>query len=222
MSRVGQVGVAVVVGLWALSATAGESWRTVMEEPLLIKTHDVPGSGVHEYLVEGVVNASVVDLQATLSDPEKFSSFMPHVTESRLLQRDGNTDRVYTKIEPPLGGPRDYVTEVVLVEAVHADGTGTFRQSWHALPDALPERNGVTRVKVNEGSWEIVANDNGGSKVIYRFQVDPGGWVPDFIAELANKKAIPATIRAIEREAQRRGQLRRQTAQMREPAPQMP
>ena len=209
----------MVMALWAMSATAGESWETVMDGPLTIKTREVEGGGVHEYLVETELDVSVVDLQATLNDPERFPKFMPHVSEARVLDHEGNTDRVYTKIDPPVGGARDYITEVKVLQTARADGTGTFHQVWHATPEAIPERSGVTRVKLNEGSWVITGNDDGSSKVVYRFRVDPGGWVPDFIAELANKKAIPDTIHAIEKEAQRRARARSRTAQAQEPRP---
>ncbi|MBX5481719.1 MAG: SRPBCC family protein [Myxococcaceae bacterium] len=206
--RVG-AGLALAVGLWATHAIAEETWRTVLEGPVTIRTREVPGSDVHEYEVTGALDAPAFDLQATLTDPERFPKFMPHVTEARILDHAGNVDRVYTRIDPPMAAPRDYVTEVTLVESVRADGTGTFRQTWHALTDALPERSGVTRITINEGSWVITPTADGRkSRIVYRFRVDPGGWVPGFVADLANKKAIPETLRAIEREAQRRGRER--------------
>lgn len=209
----GRLGVVTVVALWAMGATAEESWRTVVDGPISIKTREVPNSDVHEYLVEGVVDASTEDLQATLCDPGRFPRFMPHVTEAKVLEHLGSVDRVYTRIDPPIGGARDYITEVKVVQTVHEDGTGRFVQVWRALPDAIPTREGVTRIRINEGSWEITPREDGRSQVVYRFRVDPGGWVPDFIADLANKKAIPATVHAIEREAQRRGRARSRTAE---------
>lgn len=198
-----------MMGLWATNATAEEKWRTVLEGPLTVKTREVAGSDVHEYEVTGAMDAAVADVQSTLSDPERFVKFMPHVKESRILKREGQNDRVYTKVQPPVGDPRDYVTEVTLLESVKPDGSGTFRQKWRAVNDALPERDGVTRITVNEGSWEITPSNGGRqSTIIYRFRVDPGGWVPGFVADMANKKAIPATIRAIEQEAKRRSATR--------------
>lgn len=193
-------------------AHAADRWETVVTGPLTVKTRDVRGSDIKEYLVEGEIDASVQDLQETLCDPERFAKFMPHVKEARLLERDGRTDQVYVLVEPPIGGSRDYVTEVRLLESVRQDGSGKFRQQWRALPKAVPERSGVTRITLNEGSWKIEPGADGRSRITYRFRVDPGGWVPSFVADMANKKAIPENVRAIESEAKRRGRERERSA----------
>jgi hypothetical protein len=44
---------------------------------------------------------------------------------------------------------------------------------------------------------------NGKAHVVYRFSVDPGGMIPPFLADLANKGAIPDTFHAVEKEARR-------------------
>lgn len=221
MRRIPRVGGmwAVVVGVMATPAWA--DWETVSSGALTIQARTADGSDVREYQVEGELAADVVDLQETLCDPERFPDFMPHVSEARVLSRNGKTFRVYTRIDPPVGGSRDYVTDVTVVQEVAADGTGTFRQTWRALPNAFPARSGITRIRINDGSWHVRPAGEGRSKVTYRFRVDPGGWVPEFVAELANKKTIPEQLQAIEREAQRRARDRSQRAQ-RPPVQQAP
>jgi hypothetical protein len=196
----GLLGLAVAGSAWA-----GE-WDTVLDGAVVVRVRDVSGSAAKEYWVETVLKAEVAHLEAALCDPDHFSGFMPHVKESRTLRRSGERSVVYTRVEPPVGGSRDYVVEVDVLSR-QASG-GRFHQRWRALPDLLPARSGVVRLRVNEGSWDIAPLPQGLSQVTYRFRVDPGGWVPAFVSDLANKKAIPEVLRAVEREAQRRAERR--------------
>jgi hypothetical protein len=52
----------------------------------------------------------------------------------------------------------------------------------------------------------------GHSKVVYRASVDPGGWMPGFLSDLANRSGAVGTLRAVEHEAQRRGEERKAQA----------
>lgn len=199
---------AILTVISSLGAASASPWETVVEGDLTVKKRSVAGSAVREYLVETVMDAKVGDIEEALCDATRFPAFMPHVAETRILETASRTERVYTRVEPPVGGSRDYVAEVVVLERASEDGTGTFRQKWHALPDAVPERDGVKRIRVNEGSWHISSTAEGHSKVVYRFRVDPGGWVPEFVIDLANRKTIPETLRAVEQEAKRRARAR--------------
>ena len=61
----------------------------------------------------------------------------------------------------------------------------------------------------------------GRSKVVYRAAVDPGGWMPDFLSDMANRSGAVGTMRAVEREAQRRAEERKTqaAAEVRRPQP---
>jgi hypothetical protein len=200
---------AVVVGvlLMAAPAAAGEQWEKVVDGPVTVRVREVAG-GVKEVWAEAEFSATVADVQATLTEPERFPAFMPHLKEAQTLDKSGNVSHVYQYVEPPVVGSRDYVTEVTNLELVTPDGRGNFHQVWKAQQGMRAERKGTVRIKVNEGSWVVKPLPNGRSKVVYRFKTDPGGWVPAFIAQMATAKAVPETLRAVEREAQRRSETR--------------
>lgn len=194
---------AVAAPAWA----AEGDWVTVLEGPITIKNRSVPGSAVKEIWAEGDMDAPVQDLQDTLMKPELFRNFMPYLKDSREIskrQEDGSV-YVYTLIDLPVVGKRDYVVQVWLRESVRPDGSGTFRNEWKAVPDYLPRRANITRVTLNTGGWTITPiGDGSKSHVVYRFAVDPGGWVPAFAVNLGNEKGVAETFRAVEKEAQRR------------------
>ncbi|MEW6435426.1 MAG: hypothetical protein AB1730_28350 [Myxococcota bacterium] len=199
--------------LWAFVALAlpawgaDGDWETVLEGPITIKNRAVPNSAVKEIWAEGDMAAPVQDIQDTLMKPELFRSFMPYLKDSREISKkleDGSV-YVYTLIDLPVVGKRDYIVRVWLREGVKPDGTGTFRNEWKAEPDYLPLRSNITRVRLNTGGWTITpVGDGSKSHVVYQFAVDPGGWVPSFAVNMGNEKGVGDTFRAVEKEAQRR------------------
>lgn len=214
----------LVVGLTLLSTLAvaqSPDWKTVSVGNIIVKSREVRGSPVKEFWVETDLNAEVQDLQSTLVDAEQLHKFMPFVKESRFIgntEPDG-TKYCYVKLKlPPPMAARDYVVKVKTIKSVGPDGSGEFQNQWEAVPNKIPNRAHTIRLKVNEGSWHITPLAGGKSHVVYKFRVDPSGMVPAFAAEMANKTGIPDTLRAAEKEAQRRGAARK-AQQATKPAP---
>jgi hypothetical protein len=189
----------------SLSAQAQE-WETIATGPIVIKVRSWPGSAVREVWAEGDMEVEVQDIQAAVMDAEAYPRFMPYIKESRFIgQADANgSGIVYTRMEPPIVQKRDCVLKVTLKKGVDEDGQGTFANRWEALPDHLPTRTNVVRLRTNEGSWEARPTSSGHSHVTYRFAVDPGGWLPSFAVNIGHKTGVMDAFRAIEREARRR------------------
>ena len=191
-----------------VGATPDDGWVTIIDgPPFVVKNRVREGSEVKEVWAEGDLDASVGDIQDALMDPSRFNKFMPNVKQSKELGKpepDGSF-YVYTELELPVITSRDYIVRVWVDEPVSSDGTGQFRQHWKAAPEVLPQRPGLIRVKVNDGSWHITpVGDGSKSHVVYKFSTDPGGMLPKFAVDMGNKRAVIDTLKAIEGEAQRR------------------
>lgn len=186
--------------LWAGAASAEDKWETVLSGPLTVKVRVLEG-GVQEVLAEGEMSADLQAIATALQDPESYPRWMPHVKDCRKLgtpEPDGS-QLLYTQVVPPIVSARDYITRV------RAQGSDTaFRQSWVAVNDKLPVRRGITRITRTEGSWTLSARGEGRTWAVYRFVVDPGGWIPGFVRDAANRQAVPDAFRAVEKEARRR------------------
>lgn len=199
----------VILGLMAVPSAWAEElpWQTLATGKLLIKMRNVPNSHAKEFFAEGDMDVPVQDIQNTLMDHENFPHFMPYMKESKTLGAplpDGGQN-VYARLEFPLVASRDYVVRAYLVESVREDGTGNFRNKWHAVNDLIPPRQNVVRVTVNEGTWYATPlGDGSKSRVVYNFRSETGGWVPDFILSLANKTGVTDTFNAVEKESKRR------------------
>lgn len=196
--------------LAAGTSHAEEAWKTLAERPYLIKVRPRPGTHAKDVWAEGELDASAADVQAALTDVDAYKDWMPYVKESRTLERlpDGSK-RTYTRLDLPLVSARDYVSHVVPEATLAGDGSGVFAQSWRAEPDAIPERKGTVRLRLNEGSWRVEPRGDGKSYAVYRFTVDPAGSIPGFLANMGQKDGVVDTFRAVEKRARQEAEARR-------------
>lgn len=198
----------VLAGCLLLCATARaeEPWETVATGPITVKVRGKSGSPIKEIWAEATLAAPVRDIQSTLQDSESFPRFMPFTKECKTLGKpdaDGSS-YVYTRLELPLLTARDFVVKVTTDASVNEDGTGEFRSHWETATGKLPPNPDLVRLPLNEGSWRVTSLPNGSSRVVYRFRVDPGGWIPPFAANLGNTSGVPDQLKAVETEARRR------------------
>jgi hypothetical protein len=193
--------------------TIAQGWEVVARGPIVVKVRQVAGGNVRELWAEGELEAEVQDLQEAILDADAYPRFMPYFKESRTLELAADGTRVvYARLEPPFIGSRDYVVKVQIRSLVTPDGRGTFSNFWRSMPDRLPRRRSVVRLLVCDGSWDISRTPSGRAQVVYRAAVDPGIRLPAFLSNLANSVGTIDTFRAVEREARRRGEVRRARA----------
>ncbi|NMO21892.1 START domain-containing protein [Pyxidicoccus fallax] len=209
-SRTAAVAAVLVLVLVAGAAGAEEKWETVAEKPYLVKVRPRPGSNARDVWAEGDIAASATDVQAVLSDVDTYRLWMPYVKESRTLKELPDGARLtYTRLDLPVVSSRDYVSRVVTESKLAEDGTGVFAQRWTAEPDAIPERRGTVRLRLNEGSWHVEPRGEGKSRAVYRFSVDPAGSIPGFLANMGQKDGVADTFRAVEKRARAHEEARR-------------
>jgi hypothetical protein len=196
-----------------------EGWEVIGSEPLVIRSRQRPNSSIRDLWAEGELNVPAQDVQAALLDNERYPLFMPYCSESRFVgdsSADGSR-HVYTRLELPFVQPRDYVVRTQVLRTVGPAGEGVFSNRWSAVPDLIPERPNTVRLRTNDGSWHVTSQGPNKSYVVYRFTVDPGGMVPGFAANMANRTGVRDTVKAVQKEALRRKELREAEARRRAP-----
>lgn len=203
--------------LVALPALAQEDggWTLVVQGPITVKNRALEGTPIKEIWAEGEIAAPALDVQDALMDVPSLRSFMPYLKDARYLgdPLEDGSHYVYTLIDLPVVGKRDYIVRLELKQSLAPDGTGTFKNEWHAHPDHLPLRHGITRVRRNDGSWEITPLGDGSKCwAVYRFTVDPGGWIPAFAANLGNERGVKETYDAVAKEGLKRAEKRKLAA----------
>jgi polyketide cyclase/dehydrase/lipid transport protein len=195
-----------------VSGAAVAPWETVhTEDGLVVQSRARPGSAIAELRAEGAIAAPPAVVRAVVADVERYPEFMPYVKVSRVLARDSGGDTVvYQRLSfgalRLLGvGDRDYVIRIT--EQVLASPTGqpVFRRRWN-LADAAgapPPEDSVIRLAVDRGLWELGPADPAGTRTraIYCLFTDPGGSLPAWVANQANRTGIPDVFAAVRKAA---------------------
>lgn len=160
-----------------------------------------PGSRVREVQTVAVVDAPPAVVRRVVTDWARYPEVMPYTVEGRVVatEEGGRVVHLYTLVDPPLVARRDYTMRLV---DEGADASGALRISWTPSDRGPPPRQGVVRVTVNEGRWLLEPIDGGArTRATYRLHTDPGGTVPGFAANLANREALPGVLQAVRRAA---------------------
>lgn len=201
---------ALCVAAAPLASGEEAAWSTIATEPYLIKARSVSDSTVKEVWAEVDFDVSVQDVEETLRDAPNFKKFMPYVVESRFLGKPEADGAQHSYIRLDFGGmatARDYIVKVWF-DHTSLNGGDTFENHWVAVPDKLPGRANTLRLKINSGLWKVTATGPSTSHGVYKFIVDPGGWIPGWATNMGNEKGVSDTVRAILTEARKRASVR--------------
>ena len=149
----------------------------------------------------GEIAAPTDVVHAVIMDFESYTSFMPYTVECRVLKRDDDSVLVYQRISAPLTSDRDYTVRA-RASAKKVEGGTTYFHHWEA-DNALgpPEKSGVVRVKLCEGSWLLEPTGPNTTRGTYIIYTDSGGAIPKFIKESGSQMGIRKLFAAIRKQA---------------------
>jgi len=185
-----------------LSADTG--WQRADEkDSVTLYSRSRPGSGVKEFKGTGLINATPAMVEKVLQDVANYPSFMPYVTEARIISQTGPEVVTYQRLDVPLVANRDYTVRVEHGIVKGAGGTLIYRDTWQTDNEAgPPEQHGLVRVKVNEGSWllEPTGADGSTTQATYQIYTDSGGALPAFLANKGSQMAIPKLFEALRKQ----------------------
>jgi hypothetical protein len=197
--------VAVVDAADAPSASRSgeEGWKLVTQSGgITIYNRPKKDSGIEEIKAVGVIDARPVVIKRVLDDTDEYPHFMPYVTESRIIAREGASLIGYQRLSPPLVSDRDYTMRIRYETRETADGM-CYCNRWEAANDLGPaEKKGVARVKVNQGYWLLEPTAGGRqTRATYCVYSDSGGSIPAALINAANRTAIPKLFECVGKQA---------------------
>jgi len=160
-------------------ATPGE-WKLISDkEGVAIYRRPRPASNESKAIGEIAAPAALV--HAVIEDVESYASFMPYTAECRVLKRDGDSVVAYQRISAPLTSDRDYTVRV-RSSSKTTGGTKAYSSHWETEnASGPPEKSGVVRVKLCEGSWLLEPTGPNTTRATYIIYTDSGGMIPTFI-----------------------------------------
>jgi hypothetical protein len=179
----------------ALSA----EWKLISnKDGVVLHRRQRPASNESRAIGEIAAPAAVV--HAVINDVESYASFMPYTAECRVLKREANSIVAYQRISAPLTSDRDYTVKIRSSSKPAEGGTSYFSQ-WET-ENALgpPEKSGVVRVKLCEGSWLLEPLGPNATRATYTIYTDSGGAIPKFIKETGSQIGIRKMFAAIRKQ----------------------
>lgn len=148
----------------------------------------------------GEIGASTELVQAVINDVESYASFMPYTAECRVLKREGDTIVAYQRISAPMASDRDYTVRV-RATSKKVEGGPSYFTHWEADNAAgPPEKRGVVRVNLCEGSWLLEPTGPNTTRATYLIYTDSGGIIPKFIKESGSQIGIRKLFAAIRKQ----------------------
>jgi hypothetical protein len=195
--------------LLVLLAGADEpAWKQVArDDGITVLARTPEGGSVSEVKATALVDAPPQDVWRVIRDYPNYTKTMPYTEESRVLasEQDGKVIVFYCLVNAPLVDKRDFIIRI-RDESDWKEGKGFLKTAWTVTTQGAPaEREGVVRVKLNNGYWLLEPREEGKKTfVTYYLYTDPGGSLPKWIADRANKTSVPDVLRAVRKYATRK------------------
>ena len=188
--------------VFAAVDSSDEGWKlaAVRENNVAIYSRPRPGSPLKEFKAVGAIDAPTYAVCAVIDDFQNYPKFMPFMTETRLIKRDGDSMVGYQRLSPKICADRDYTLRVWKRSWPASDGR-VFMSQWSPANDlGPPETKGVVRVKVCEGKWLFEPEGTTKTRATYYIYTDSGGTLPSFIANHVNLTGISRLFAAVRKQ----------------------
>lgn len=191
----------VVLALWlGLVATPSlaQDWRHVTsEDGVAVTAREVPGRGFPTFRGVGVIDASIWEILAVLSDVSRHSQWMFRCAEARQLRKLSEMEYiVYSRTDAPWPvSDRD----AVFHSTVHPSLKElTIDVRFRAVQSPLQGPvKGVVRMTKLQGHYRLKALGPEKTLMDYQVDADPGGMIPTWLAKLATRRLPIDTIRSL-------------------------
>jgi hypothetical protein len=192
---------ALAAAAWVLASSFPQGKLYRLEEP---------GSDVVALRAEGRLRAPAWAVLAVLLEGWRSDRISPYLAEHRVLHAEGceggareisgcRAVWAYERYEPPVVGARDYAFRMERAFD-RLDEGGGFELRWEIDESRGAPPEGVTHMRRNTGAWTVRA-DGDATRFSYRISVDPGGGLPAWVVNMANRSQVPSVIAAVEEEA---------------------
>lgn len=177
-------------------------WEHVSnKEGIEVERRSVEGSNLKEFLGRGVIDAPVQRVLAVIRDAGRRAEWMPNCGGSWLVEENiaARTQVAYHRTKAPWPvSDRDSVNraEIYVEPAKHR----VFLPFEAVTSAKVPPVKGVVRMPFMRGHWILVPLDGGKTQVEYQVYANPGGALPDWLANLASKTLPRETIAGLRKQ----------------------
>ncbi|MCW5922411.1 MAG: hypothetical protein KIS77_08710 [Saprospiraceae bacterium] len=152
----------------------------------------------YELKLVAVFNAAPAAMLALFNNVAEYPKWGYRVAHSELLKRVSATEfYYYSRFSFPW--PLED-RDVVMRTTITTDAkTNAITLSSHAVPDFIPEKQGIVRVKKANVTWKLSAQTSTSMEGEYYLSTHPGGILPDWTVNLANDTGPIETVQKMKK-----------------------
>ncbi|MEN8251253.1 MAG: START domain-containing protein [Bacteroidota bacterium] len=153
------------------------------DEEIVVSLCDSEISDFKTIQVELDIPATLSQYAAQLLDIENYLAWQYKSLGTKTVKQVSNTELYYyTKVETPWPvNNRDLILHLKLWQD---STTQQLYQQLISVPDFLPEEEGYVRIPFSESLLTVTPIDKGNVHVQFIMDIDPGGYVPPWIANM--------------------------------------
>jgi hypothetical protein len=197
---------AATLGALAGNARADDSvgaWEQVSnKDGILVQRRSVAGSKLKEFLGRGIVEAPIGRVLAVIRDANRRAEWMPACGDSHLVEEDiaARTQVAYHRTKAPWPvSDRDSINRAEMI--VEPEKHRVYLPFEAISTSKIPPVKGVVRMPRMRGHWILKPVDGGrNTEAEYQVFADPGGILPDWLANLASKTLPRETIAGLRKQ----------------------
>lgn len=182
---------------------AGGDWQPAMDrDGIQVYTRAVSGSPIAESLSVVTITARLEAVAALVLAADQYHLWIDSIDESRVLEQISPRESYnYTLSKAPW--PISDRDAVVRARAQQDSITGVVTLASQGVPDLIPEKKGLVRVRKVDSTWTLTPLSPDRVEVRYRVHSDPGGALPGWLINTVVTDQPFNTLRNLRRELQR-------------------
>src|SRR6218665_505623 len=167
------------------SAVAQSEWKLKkFEQGISVYTRDAADSDFKELKAVVTIKTSLSSIVALLNDWDTYPQWVYRCGKSSTLKRISETEVMhYQTVEAPW--PVDSRDFVVHVKLTQDPSTNVVSIVSTCKPTYIPKTKDYVRITEFRASWTLIPQKDGSVQAIYQLLVNPGGYVPAWLVNLA-------------------------------------
>jgi hypothetical protein len=180
------------------------AWEQVSDKDgIVVQRRTIGGSKLKEFRGRGLIQAPIGRVLAVIRDANRRGEWMPSCGDSHLIEEDlaARTQVAYHRTKAPWPvSDRDSVNraEMLVEPAKHR----VYLPFEAIASPKVPPVKGVVRMPAMRGHWILIPVDGGRvTDAEYQVFANPGGILPDWLANLASKTLPRETIAGLRKQA---------------------
>tara|TARA_R110002012_G_scaffold13845_1_gene58230 strand:- start:8923 stop:9519 length:597 start_codon:yes stop_codon:yes gene_type:complete len=166
-------------GFLSIVSHAQRSWEIDKnKDGIIVYTKEEEGSAFKSFKAVVTIHAAAGEIVEILKNADDYTKWYGYTNTSALLKEEGDTQYNYVEtIFPWSYSNRDMVYRM----SVKASAQGVVKILLKGMPDYLPEKQGIVRMKKAEG-YILLQPIGEKTEVTYVFHSEPGDNIPPWLA----------------------------------------